>query len=122
MGLMDRLTGRVKQAAGDLAGDEGLRRQGQQEERKGEAKDEARRAEERAETERELADARAEAHEAHADRKAAEAEGLEQRTDPGALADSRTREDLYDEAQALGVERRADMTKDELAEEITRRR
>jgi uncharacterized protein YjbJ (UPF0337 family) len=36
----DKLTGRVKKAAGDLADDAGLRREGRQEERKGEAKDE----------------------------------------------------------------------------------
>jgi hypothetical protein len=38
--LIDKLTGRTKKAAGDLAGDESLRRAGRQEERKGEAKDE----------------------------------------------------------------------------------
>jgi uncharacterized protein YjbJ (UPF0337 family) len=40
MGITDKITGRVKQAAGDLAGDPKLRRQGRQEERKGQAKDE----------------------------------------------------------------------------------
>ena len=40
MGFMDKLTGRAKQAAGDLSGDGGLKRQGKQEERKGEAKEE----------------------------------------------------------------------------------
>lgn len=40
MGLLDKITGRTKKAAGDLADDESLRRQGRQEERKGEAKDE----------------------------------------------------------------------------------
>ena len=39
MGLLDKITGRTKQAAGDLADDASLRRQGRQEERKGEAKD-----------------------------------------------------------------------------------
>jgi uncharacterized protein YjbJ (UPF0337 family) len=48
MGLLDKLTGRAKQAAGDLADDASLRREGRQEERKGEAKDELARAEERA--------------------------------------------------------------------------
>jgi uncharacterized protein YjbJ (UPF0337 family) len=48
MGLLDKLTGRVKQAAGDLADDASLKRQGRQEERKGEAKDELARAQERA--------------------------------------------------------------------------
>ena len=40
MSLIDKLTGRVKKAAGDLAGEPGLRRQGSREERKGEAKEE----------------------------------------------------------------------------------
>jgi uncharacterized protein YjbJ (UPF0337 family) len=48
MGFMDKLTGRTKQAAGDLADDSGLRREGKQEERKGEAKDELGNAQERA--------------------------------------------------------------------------
>jgi uncharacterized protein YjbJ (UPF0337 family) len=37
---MDKITGRAKKAAGDLTGDGSLRREGRQEERKGEAKDE----------------------------------------------------------------------------------
>jgi uncharacterized protein YjbJ (UPF0337 family) len=48
MGLLDKVTGRAKKAAGDLADDPGLRRKGRQEERKGEAKDELSRAQERA--------------------------------------------------------------------------
>ena len=48
MGLLDKLTGRAKQAAGDIADDPSLRREGRQEERKGEAKDELARAEDRA--------------------------------------------------------------------------
>jgi uncharacterized protein YjbJ (UPF0337 family) len=40
VGLTDKITGRVKQAAGDLADDASLKRQGRQEERKGEAKEE----------------------------------------------------------------------------------
>jgi uncharacterized protein YjbJ (UPF0337 family) len=48
MGIMDKLTGRVKKAAGDIADDPGLRRQGRAEERKGEAKDELSNAQERA--------------------------------------------------------------------------
>jgi uncharacterized protein YjbJ (UPF0337 family) len=40
MGLLDKITGRAKKAAGDLSGDASLRREGRQEERKGEAKDE----------------------------------------------------------------------------------
>ena len=48
MGFLDKLTGRAKKAAGDLADDPSLRRQGREEEKKGEAKDELARAEERA--------------------------------------------------------------------------
>ena len=40
MGLTDKITGRVKKAAGDLSDDASLRNQGRKEERKGEAKDE----------------------------------------------------------------------------------
>ena len=40
MSLIDKITGRTKKAAGDLADDASLRREGRQEERKGEAKDE----------------------------------------------------------------------------------
>jgi uncharacterized protein YjbJ (UPF0337 family) len=56
MGLTDKITGRVKQAAGDLAGDEKLREEGLAEERKGDAKEEALKADLRAEKEREKAD------------------------------------------------------------------
>jgi uncharacterized protein YjbJ (UPF0337 family) len=48
VGLIDKLTGRTKKAAGDLTDDASLRRQGRQEERKGEAKDELARDQERA--------------------------------------------------------------------------
>jgi uncharacterized protein YjbJ (UPF0337 family) len=44
MGIQDKITGRIKQAAGDLKGDAGLREQGRREERKGEAKEELDRA------------------------------------------------------------------------------
>jgi uncharacterized protein YjbJ (UPF0337 family) len=47
MGLTDKVTGRVKKAAGDLADDASMRREGRQEERKGEAKDELARDQER---------------------------------------------------------------------------
>jgi uncharacterized protein YjbJ (UPF0337 family) len=62
MSLVDKATGRVKKAAGDLTGDASLKRQGAKEERKGEAKDELRRAQEKA------------------DRKADEVAELERRT------------------------------------------
>jgi uncharacterized protein YjbJ (UPF0337 family) len=39
MGLFDKITGRAKQAAGDLADDPSLRRQGRREEQKGDAKE-----------------------------------------------------------------------------------
>ena len=48
MGITDKITGRVKKAAGDLTDDPSLRRQGSREERKGEAKEELDRAEDRA--------------------------------------------------------------------------
>src|SRR5205809_156699 len=49
MSLIDKLTGRAKKAAGDLAGDPSLRREGSREERKGEKKEELDRAESRVE-------------------------------------------------------------------------
>jgi uncharacterized protein YjbJ (UPF0337 family) len=104
MGITDKISGRAKQAAGDVTGNESLRREGAQEERKGEAKDE-------------LAKKQQEA-----DAKAEEVEGLERRTDPGRLADDLTREELYEEARDLDVEGRSDMRKDELADEVRRRR
>jgi len=104
MGIEDKISGRVKQAAGDLLGKEDLRRQGAQEERK--------------------ADAKREAHEAQAqaDQKAARVRDLEQSTDPDKLAESKTREELLDEADRLGIAGRSDMSKNELAQEITARR
>lgn len=110
MSLKDRATGRLKQAAGDLAGSEDLRRQGKQEERKGEVKEERARAEQAAELERE-----------RADRKSAEVEHLEGSTDPDAIAQGNSREELYERAQELGVPGRSEMSKDELAEEIRAR-
>jgi len=49
MSITDKITGRFKKAAGDLADDASLRREGRQEERKGEAKDELARDQERVE-------------------------------------------------------------------------
>jgi uncharacterized protein YjbJ (UPF0337 family) len=60
--LTDKITGKLKQAAGDIADDASLRRQGAKEKRKGEAKDELARSQERA------------------DRKAEEVANLERRT------------------------------------------
>jgi uncharacterized protein YjbJ (UPF0337 family) len=48
VGLTDKVTGRVKKAAGDITDDASLRHEGRQEERKGEAKDELAREQERA--------------------------------------------------------------------------
>ena len=62
MSLTDKVTGRVKKAAGDLTDDASLRREGRDEERKGEAKEE-------------LA-----AEQEKADRKAEEVANLERRT------------------------------------------
>ena len=150
MSITDKITGRVKQAAGDLTGSDALKREGQQEERKGEAKEEQARAEiraeqaeqtaeqrqeaaeqraqaaaerefEKADREAEQEQARADAAKNQADRKAAEVDELEKRTNPDALESNATRDELYDEAQALGIQGRSDMTKDELAEEIARR-
>jgi uncharacterized protein YjbJ (UPF0337 family) len=49
MSILDKITGRAKKAAGDLKDDPNLRREGRQEERKGEAKDELSNAQERVE-------------------------------------------------------------------------
>ena len=48
MGLFDKITGRAKKAAGDLSDDPSLRRQGRNEERKGEEKEKLANAQERA--------------------------------------------------------------------------
>ena len=50
MSITDKITGRVKKAAGDLADDAELRRDGAREERKGEAKEELAEAHEKADT------------------------------------------------------------------------
>jgi uncharacterized protein YjbJ (UPF0337 family) len=49
MGLMDKITGRTKQAAGDLTGDASTKREGRKEERKGEEKEKLANAQERVE-------------------------------------------------------------------------
>jgi uncharacterized protein YjbJ (UPF0337 family) len=48
MGLLDKLTGRAKKAAGDLADDPSMRAEGRREERKGEAKEKLDEAQDRA--------------------------------------------------------------------------
>ena len=62
MSILDKISGRFKKAAGDVADDSSLRREGALEERKGEAKDE-------------LADAHA-----RTDAKAEEVANLERKT------------------------------------------
>ena len=62
MSIIDKATGKVKQAVADLTDDEKLHKEGRREQRKGEAKQERQRAHERA------------------DRKAAEVENLERKT------------------------------------------
>lgn len=66
MGITDKVTGRIKQAAGDLLGDDEVKREGVVEERKGEEKDELAKAE-----------AQAERAENKADRQAKKVERLE---------------------------------------------
>jgi uncharacterized protein YjbJ (UPF0337 family) len=56
MSILDKITGRTKKAAGDLADDPGLRKQGRREERKGEVKEEATKAQQRAEDKQREAD------------------------------------------------------------------
>ena len=52
MGITDKITGRLKKAAGDVADDATLRQEGRREERKGEAKEQQARAEEQAQAKR----------------------------------------------------------------------
>jgi uncharacterized protein YjbJ (UPF0337 family) len=103
MSTTDKISGRLKKAAGDLMGDQRLHREGARDERKAEAKKEARLAQERAE------------------RKAAEVRSLERATNPDTLAEDRTMDELYDRARQLGIQGRSNMTKEELAAEISRR-
>jgi uncharacterized protein YjbJ (UPF0337 family) len=100
MGISDKITGRVKQAAGDLLGDEGIRRQGVDEERKADAKEELAREEERA--------ARSEAK---ADEEAARAEERAEAAAERELekADARVeREERKADAQRAAADERAD--------------
>ena len=48
MGITDKISGKVKQAFGDITGDSDTRREGVDEERKGEKKEELGRAQDRA--------------------------------------------------------------------------
>jgi uncharacterized protein YjbJ (UPF0337 family) len=49
MGIIDKITGRSKKAAGDVTGDSSLRAEGRREERKGEEKEKLANAQERVE-------------------------------------------------------------------------
>ena len=49
MSIVDKVTGRVKKAAGDLADDTSLKREGAREERKGEAKEQLGKAQDKVE-------------------------------------------------------------------------
>lgn len=51
MSLLDKITGRAKKAAGDVADDAHLRQQGRKEEAKGDAKENAARQQEKADAE-----------------------------------------------------------------------
>ncbi|HXE94602.1 MAG TPA: CsbD family protein [Gaiellaceae bacterium] len=62
MGLLDKLLGRTKKAAGDMTGDSSMQREGAAQERQGAAEDSAAKHEEMAQ------DKRNEAAEAHAER------------------------------------------------------
>jgi uncharacterized protein YjbJ (UPF0337 family) len=55
MGFLDKILGRSKQAAGDVAGDSEMRQEGMHQEREGEAEDRAETHEERAQEAREQA-------------------------------------------------------------------
>jgi uncharacterized protein YjbJ (UPF0337 family) len=55
MGFLDKLLGRGKKAAGDMKGDESMRREGMHQEREGMAEDRAASAEEQAQAAREEA-------------------------------------------------------------------
>ena len=55
MGFLDRLMGRGKQAAGDLAGDTSMRREGMHQEQEGMAEERAESAEDMAQAERQRA-------------------------------------------------------------------
>lgn len=59
MGITDKITGKAKQAVGDITGDEDTRRQGQKEELKGEKKDQLAREDDRADRAEERADDKA---------------------------------------------------------------
>ena len=150
-GAADIATGTVKTVAGGVLGKTGLRRQGEQEQRKGEAKDdlaaqqakvqtEQERADELAAAERDRAAKKAQAEFARAERaierkqktveaeknkvssKTREVSALENATDPDKLVAASTRAELDEKAKDLGVTGRGRMSKRELAEAIVAKR
>ncbi len=76
MGIEDKISGRVTQAAGSLTGSEALRREGLEDERRGDAKEKAAREQEAADRQQE-----------RADQKTREAERLEHGGGPGPIPD-----------------------------------
>jgi uncharacterized protein YjbJ (UPF0337 family) len=63
--IVDKISGKTKQAVGDVVGDRSLHREGRKEERKGDAKEEAARAQDKAEAKaREVANLERETNEA----------------------------------------------------------
>jgi len=107
MSFQDKISGRVKKAAGDLLGNEELHREGSEEEHKSEAKESL--AEEEAALQRQRE---------RVDRRAEEVSSLEDDTSAAHLADAHSREELEEQARALDIEGRSTMTKEELARAI----
>jgi uncharacterized protein YjbJ (UPF0337 family) len=99
MGIEDKVGGRLKQAAGDLAGSEALRREGKEDERRADAKRDLAREQEAAARQQE-----------RVEEKRAEVERLEGSGGPSAIPD-------YDRLNADDVRGRLDgLTEGELAE------
>jgi uncharacterized protein YjbJ (UPF0337 family) len=99
MGIEDKVGGRLKQAAGDLAGSEALRREGKVDERRADAKRDLAREQEAAARQQE-----------RVEEKRAEVQRLEGRGGPSAVPD-------YDRLNADEVRGRLDgLTEGELAE------
>jgi uncharacterized protein YjbJ (UPF0337 family) len=149
VGFVDKATGRVKQTAGDFLNNERLRRQGRQEEVKGdlrddlavqrvreekerveaetrarqardEAADQAQRAFQRAERKVEAEETRVESEMRRTDAKASAVEAMEKITDPDELEKSSTKPELQKRASGLGIAGYSRMSKRELAEEIVK--
>lgn len=150
-GAADIATGTVKSVAGGVLGKSGLKRQGAEEQRKGEAKDELaaqqakvaeeeKRAEQLAAEERDRAAKKAQEEFARAERaierkqetvkaekekvasKTQAVSALEDATDPDKLVAANTRAQLDEKAKQLGVTGRGRMSKQDLAEAIVAKR